>query len=216
MNGPGRAGLFDVERQIEQGMQVLGLAPRPAMLRQFAEFVALLAKWNRTYNLTAIRDTHNIVSTHLLDCLAAAPFLQGDLGTDVGSGGGFPGIPLAIALPERRITLVDSSQKKTAFLRQAVAELKLTNVQVVCARAESWNPDSGYDWVVSRAFADLSLFAASAMHLALPSGVLAAMKGAYPEKEIAALPPQYRVRQVVRLQVPGLDAERHLVLMERR
>ena len=213
MSGRDAVGPAEIRHEIEQAMQAIGLLSKPGMLGQFADFVALLIKWNQTYNLTAIRDTSAIVSAHLLDSLVIAPFLLGDRGIDVGSGAGFPGIPLAIALPERRITLLDSSQKKTAFLRQAVADLKLENVEVVCARAESWAPDRAYDWVVSRALADLALFAASAAHLASPTGVLAAMKGAYPETEIAELPPAFRVREVVRLRVPGLDAERHLVLI---
>ncbi len=216
MNGPRPAGVTEIGRLIEQGMQSLGLAADAATLRRLSDFAALLEKWNRTYNLTAIRDTASIVSAHLLDSLAVAPYLAGSRGIDIGSGGGFPGIPLAIALPGCRLTLLDSSQKKSAFLRQAVAELELPNVAVVCARAESWQPAERYDWAVSRAFSDLVRFVQSAAHLVLPSGVLAAMKGVYPETEIAALPSSYKIREVVRLHVPGLDAERHLVLMERQ
>ncbi len=216
MSGSGVVGLADIQHEIEQGMRAIGLAAKPAMLVQFTDFVTLLIKWNQTYNLTAIADPGSIVRTHLLDSLVVAAHLVGNRGIDVGSGAGFPGIPLAIAIPETRITLLDSNQKKTAFLRQAVAALKLSNADVVCARAESWVPDRRYDWVVSRAFADLAVFAASAAHLAAPSGVLAAMKGAYPEKEIAALPPAHQVREVIRLEVPGLHAQRHLVLIGQR
>ena len=210
------AAASDIEREIEAGLKAIRLPIQPEMLRQFADFVALLNKWNRTYNLTAIRGQSDIVSTHFLDSLVVSPYLEGNRGIDVGTGGGFPGIPLAIALPSRQITLLDSSQKKTAFLRQAAADLKLGNVDVVCARVESWFPEHPYDWAVSRAFADLAQFAASAAHLVSPSGVLVAMKGAYPADEIAALSAAIRVREVVRLHVPGLEAERHLVIMEPR
>ncbi len=204
----------EIEREIEAGLGELGLPCGPSMLDQLVRFIALLEKWNRAFNLTAIRDQQSVVCAHLLDSLAVAPHLHGGLGIDVGTGAGFPGMPLAIVLPEREITLLDSSQKTTAFLRQAASELKLTNVDVVCARVESWLPERRYDWVVSRAFSDLSRFAASAAHLVSSSGVLAAMKCAYPSDELAALPEAIRVREVVRLRVPGLDAERHLVIME--
>ncbi len=206
----------DIEREIQAGLKAIGLNTGPDALRQLERFVSLLNKWNRTYNLTAIRDSYRVVSTHLLDSLSVAPYVEGNFGVDVGSGGGFPGIPLAIAFPGRHVTLLDSNQKKTAFLRQAAAELKLANVDVVCARVESWRPERGYEWVISRAFSSLPQFAASTAHLVSRSGVLVAMKGAYPGEEIAALPAAIQVREVIRLRVPGLDAERHLVIMERR
>jgi len=214
MTPPSSAAVDDLERQIEHGMEVLGLHSNRAMLRKFRDFIDLLCKWNRTYNLTAIREPELMVSNHLLDSLAVAPFLVGECGIDVGSGGGFPGVPLAIAAPQRRVTLLDSSQKRTAFLRQAAAELKLANVEVVCERVENWKPAAPYDWVISRAFAELPDFVRAAGHL-VSGGVLAAMKGAYPREEIERLPPQYRVREVVPLVVPGLEAKRHLVLVER-
>ena len=206
----------DIEQQLERGAAALGLSLTSAMVRKLLRFVALLEKWNRVYNLTAIRDHNEIVSVHLLDSLVATSYLEGDRGIDVGTGAGFPGIPLAIATPSRVVTLLDSNQKKAAFLRQATAELELPNTKVVCERVEQWKPARGYDWVISRAFAQLGKFIEVAGHLVGPQGRLVAMKGAYPREEIKNLPQGYRVREVISLSVPGLRAERHLVLVERQ
>jgi 16S rRNA (guanine527-N7)-methyltransferase len=177
-------------------------------------YLGLLAKWNKTYNLTAIRDPLRAVSHHLLDSLAVLPDLSGRAGTlaDVGSGGGLPGIPIAIADPARRVTLNDASEKKGAFLRQAVIELGLSNATVHVGRAEDWRPAEGFAVVISRGFASLVDFLGSCRHLAAPSGVLAAMKGTYPRDELAAVPADCDCREVRHLKVPLLDAERHLVL----
>jgi len=180
-------------------------------------FLALMTKWNRVYNLTAIREPERMVTHHVLDTLAALPALpsRAELRLlDVGSGGGVPGIPLAIARPGWHVVMLDSNQKKTAFVQQAVIELGLRNAESVTARVEDYAPAAPFDLVVSRAFADLRTFVTtSAQHLA-PHGQWAAMKGAYPADEIAALPPTVRVVAAVALAVPGLDAERHLVVME--
>jgi 16S rRNA (guanine527-N7)-methyltransferase len=203
------------EHELTQGMKALGLSVDPAKIIKLQRFIGLLLKWNRVYNLTAVRDQDVIVSVHLLDCLAVAPYLPDTMGADIGSGGGFPGIPLAIMAPHRALTLLDASQKKTAFLRQAAAELALANVEVVCERVENWQPPRRYDWLVSRAFASLSDFVNAAQHLLAPGGFFAAMKGADRPEEIAALPNGYRVREKIRLHVPGLDATRHLILVEK-
>ena len=152
---------------------------------------------------------------HLLDSLAVAPHLAGASLADVGSGAGLPGIPLALARPDVAVTLIESSHKKATFLRQAAIELALENVEVVNERVEAWAAAPRFAVVISRAFSDLPEFVALAGRLCADGGVLAAMKGVHPYEEIAQLPAPYRVRGVVALTVPGLDAERHLVLIER-
>lgn len=175
-------------------------------------YLDLLEKWNRVYNLTAIRDRARMVTHHVLDSLSILPHLRGPNVLDVGSGAGLPGIPIAIARPALRVTLLEANQKKSAFLTQAVGELRLANVTVVTERVESWHTATRFDTIVSRAFADLGEFVAAAGRLLAPQGVIAAMKGVHPYEEIERLPHGFRVREVVRLAVPGLDAERHLVL----
>jgi 16S rRNA (guanine527-N7)-methyltransferase len=180
-------------------------------------YLELLAKWNRTYNLTAIREPERMITHHVLDALAALPHLPRGAGLrvlDVGSGGGVPGIPLAIARPQWRVVMLDSGHKKTAFLAQAIIELGLAGAESVTARVEDYAPRAPFDIVISRAFSDLAGFVeTSARHLA-PDGRLVAMKGVHPDEEIAALPPSVRVVATPRLVVPGLDAARHLVVME--
>jgi 16S rRNA (guanine527-N7)-methyltransferase len=156
-----------------------------------------------------------MVSGHLLDCLAVIPYLTGTRLLDIGSGAGFPGIPVAVARPDIQVALLDSNHKKAAFLRQAVAELQLKNATVVCERVEVWRAAEKFDCIISRAFAELAEFIALTKHLLAPGGVLAAMKGVYPFEEIERLPPDFRLRQVHAFAVPGLEAERHLVLIER-
>ena len=191
----------------------LGVALADAQVATLERYVDLLEKWNRVYNLTAIRERSRMVTHHLLDSLAVLPHLRGPRVLDVGSGAGLPGIPIAVANPALQVTLLESNHKKSAFLTQAVAELQLANVQVVTERVESWQPEARFDTIVSRAFAELGEFVSLAGRLLAARGVLAAMKGVHPFEEIERLPQGFRVQQVVRLRVPGLDAERHLVLM---
>jgi len=175
---------------------------------QLMAYAELLTKWNRTYNLTAIRDPLEMVSRHLLDSLAVLPHLpigDGAAVADVGSGAGLPGIPFAIARPKWRVTLNDSIQKKAAFLRQTAIELGLRNVEVHEGRVEAWRPAARFAVVISRAFADLHEFMAKCRHLVAPGGLLAAMKGVAPAATDAHC-------SVVTLKVPFLDAQRHLVL----
>jgi 16S rRNA (guanine527-N7)-methyltransferase len=191
----------------------LGVTLAVAQVATLERYLDLLEKWNRVYNLTAIRERSRMVTHHLLDSLAVLPHVRGPRVLDVGSGAGLPGIPLAVAGPSLHVTLLESNHKKSAFLTQAVAELQLANVQVVTERVESWRTEVRFDTIVSRAFAELGEFASLAGRLLAPQGVLAAMKGVHPFEEIERLPQGIRVEQVVRLHVPGLDAERHLVLM---
>jgi 16S rRNA (guanine527-N7)-methyltransferase len=179
-------------------------------------FLRLLAKWNRTYNLTAIREPERMVTHHVLDALSVLPQLPPRAGIrvlDVGSGPGVPGIPLALARPDWHFVLIDSSEKKTAFLQQAVIELGLPNVEIVHERSEDYTPPAPFDVVISRAFADLAAFAAAAARHLAPEGRLYAMKGELPADEIASVPSAYRVVSTPALRVPGLDAARHLVIM---
>jgi 16S rRNA (guanine527-N7)-methyltransferase len=199
---------------LQRGLSELALVLPAGASEKLLAYLDLLAKWNRTYNLTAIRDPLQAVSLHLLDSLAVLRELRELRGAlaDVGSGGGLPGIPLAIAEPERRVTLNDANQKKGAFLRQAVIELGLANADVHIGRAEQWRPAQRFAVVITRGFASLVQFLSACRHLAAPDGVLAAMKGAYPEAELAQVPAGCDCGDVRRLRVPLLDAERHLVL----
>ena len=199
---------------LQRGLAELALALPPAAVDQLLAYLELLAKWNKTYNLTAIRDPLQAVSLHLLDSLAVLRELPNRSGAlaDVGSGGGLPGIPLAIAEPARRVTLNDASEKKTAVLRLAVIELGLSNADVHVGRAEQWHPAQRFAVVVPRGFASLADFLAGCRHLVAPGGVLAAMKGVYPKDELEKIPADCDCADVRRLAVPLLDAERHLVL----
>jgi 16S rRNA (guanine527-N7)-methyltransferase len=201
---------------LDRGLGELALTLPVDAREQLLRYVALLAKWSRTYNLTAIRNPLEMVSQHLLDSLAVIPHLPMPPGdavlADVGSGAGLPGIPLAIARPAWRVTLNDASQKKCAFLRQATIELALRNVEVQEGRVEAWLPARRFEVVISRAFAELAGFVSACRHLVTRGGALAAMKGAYPAEELGRLPACCRCEQAFPLRVPLLDAERHLVL----
>ncbi len=184
--------------------------------RKMLTLLDLLSEWNTRVNLTAIRERRDMVLKHLLDSLTVQPYLRGPLVIDVGTGAGFPGLPLAISCPLLRFVLLDSTAKKLAFVSHAVKVLELQNVEVVHARAEDYKPAASAATVVSRALGSLSLYVAQAGALCASSGRLLAMKGRYPDEEIAALPPAWTVASVERLKVPGLDQERHLVILKRR
>ena len=199
---------------LEQGLFDLGLPLGAEQQGLLLQYLVLLEKWNQVYNLTAIRDLTKMVGAHLLDSLSVVSLLSGERVLDVGSGAGLPGIPFAVAKPMCAVTLLDSNHKKTAFLRQAVADLALKNVSVVCERVESWAAPKEFDVIISRAFSDLSEFVLLTGRLLASSGVIAAMKGLHPYEELERLPSGFRVREVRALQVPRLEAERHLVLIE--
>jgi 16S rRNA (guanine527-N7)-methyltransferase len=201
------------------GVVALGLGLDDATQARLLSYLALLEKWNRTHNLTSVRDAVRMVSHHLLDSLAVLPHLPSADGmrlVDVGSGGGLPGIPLAISRLQWHVALVDSNQKKSAFLRQAVAELGLLNAEVVMKRAETYVPDKPFDVAISRGLSKLAQFVKLATPMVAVGGHLVAMKGVYPRAEIAALPPEVRVVAAPRLRVPGIAAERHLVILEKQ
>jgi 16S rRNA (guanine527-N7)-methyltransferase len=208
-----RADTAAAERQLDDGLADLGLSLTQHARVQLLRYLGLLQKWNRVYNLTAIRQCSRLVSHHLLDSLSALPHLAGSRLIDVGSGPGLPGIPLAIARPDWQVVLLDSNHKKGAFLRQVLIELQLPNVEVAIARAEEWHSTQPGTAAISRAFSDLAGFVDAARHMVAPGGILAAMKGVYPHEELAQLPAGVRVDSVVPLHVPGLDAARHLVLL---
>lgn len=207
--------------KLQHGNEILGLALEPATIERLLDYLALLAKWNAVYNLTAVRDPQQMVVQHLLDSLAIWPyFLQARQVLDVGAGGGLPGLVLAICArqlrPEMKISLVDTVHKKTAFLTQVKSELGLANVTVHTARVEQLQAAMQFDVITSRAFADLADFVTWSSHLLADGGQFIAMKGQMPQAEIAALPSPWEVRDVRTLQVPGLHAERHLIFIHRR
>jgi 16S rRNA (guanine527-N7)-methyltransferase len=201
---------------LEEGLRELSIELVETQRRRLLDYTALLEKWNRTYNLTAVREPVAMVTHHLLDSLAVLPHLpmpaERSALADTGSGAGLPGIPLALARPHWHVTLVEASQKKAAFLRQACLTLGLANVAVHEGRVEALRPVALFSIVISRAFADLGKFIAACAHLVAPGGVLAAMKGTYPREELAQAPAGWRCDRVVRLASPQLHAERHLVL----
>ena len=201
-------------RQLETGITALNLALPPDAVERLLDYLALLQKWNRAYNLTAVRDPAEMVTRHLLDSLAVAPYLDGDRFADVGTGAGLPGIPLAIALPHKRFTLVDSNGKKIRFVTQAIAELKLDNATALQQRVEAWHPEP-FDGVLSRAFTSLAEMAERCEQLLAPQGRFYALKGTYPADELSALPKRYIVGACHALRVPGETGERHLLLLSR-
>jgi 16S rRNA (guanine527-N7)-methyltransferase len=203
---------------LEKGVAELDLALSPSQIQKLLDYVALLGKWNSVYNLTAIRDPQQMLIQHILDSLAIVPAVSARMpatALDVGSGGGLPGIVLAIALPKLRVTLNDIVHKKTAFQSQAKVQLGLNNLLVVTGRVESLRPGvevpGKFDLIVSRAFAELSDFVTLARHLVADNGRILAMKGVRPEAEAARVPAGATVLGIERLSVPMLDAERHLV-----
>ena len=194
------------------GLAELGLDLSDAVQHKMLAFRDLLLKWNKTYNLTALRDPEQAISHHLLDSLTILPHVGTGPLLDVGSGGGLPGIPLAIACPGLSVGMVDTVQKKASFLQQASIELGLKNVTVHHARGEEMQGQ--YAQISSRAFADLGLFVSLTRHLLAPGGRWLAMKGVRPDDEIAALPAGITVEAIISLIVPGLEAERHLIILK--
>jgi 16S rRNA (guanine527-N7)-methyltransferase len=200
--------------ELETGLVALGLPPQPLAGRLLA-YLALLDRWNRTYNLTAIRDPREMLGKHLLDSLSMWPHVRDGALADLGTGPGLPGIPLALARPGLQVTLVESLGKKTRFLREVQRQLGLDNVRVVEARAEAVDEPGAYDQITARAMDSLAGILAVGGHLLAPGGRLLAMKGQRPDDEIAALPAGWTLESVIRLQVPGVAGDRHLVSVTR-
>ena len=200
--------------EMAAGIAALELDIAPDAQQRMLDYLVLIEKWNKAYNLTAVRQPAKMLTHHLLDSLSVLPHVRGPRVLDVGSGAGLPGIPLALAQPEWRLTLLDSNHKKTTFLRQTMIELKLTNVDVVCDRVETWTSPQPFDTVVSRAFSDLPEFLSLAGRLCAKTGVVVAMKGIYPHEELAQVPKNFQLCNVVSLNVPGLGAERHAAVLQ--
>jgi len=200
-----------LRQRLGAGLAALRIDLPDDVVARLLDYLALLHRWNATYNLSAVRDPVEMVTRHLLDSLAIMPHVRGATLADLGTGAGLPGVPLAIVAPERAVTLVDSNGKKTRFLRAAVRELRLANVSVAEARVEAVR--GRFDCITARAFATLADMLAWGGHLLAPGGRWLALKGRHPQDEIDALPPGFRVEAVEPLVVPGLEAERHVVII---
>ena len=203
------SGLLQIASAIDQKTQ-----------EKLLRYVSLLDKWNKVYNLTAVRDPQRMIGMHILDSLSIlSAVAKHQRLLDVGSGGGLPGIPLAIVLatiaPDFHVTMLDTITKKTTFIRQVIGDLGLTNAMVVTERVENYRPEKVFDAVISRAFSELKDFVDGAGHLCAPDGRMLAMKGVHPFDEIARLPGGYLVEEVVALQVPQVDGQRHLVVIKK-
>lgn len=203
----------DLQTRLERGMAALGISLPADAVERLLDYQALLARWNATYNLTAVRDPAEMVSRHLVDSLAILPYVQGDTLADLGTGPGLPGIPLAIAAPQRQVLLVDSNGKKVRFLREAIRSLKLENVRAVQSRVEE--VEGQFDCITARAFASLHDMLAWGGHLLTKDGIWLAMKGKHPDDELPGVPAGFEVRAIHALAVPDVGGERHLVVLGR-
>lgn len=197
--------------QLENGLAAMGLSINAPVQQKLLAYLALIHKWNKVHNLTAVREPAEMVTLHLLDSLAVLPHIQAERLLDVGSGAGLPGIPLALCLPQMRVTVLDSSHKKASFMRQAKAELGVDNLEVICGRVEQFKPVELYDVIISRAFSDLNQFTSLTRHLCKPDAQWLAMKGVHPYDELTQI--SIQPSQIVPLHVAGLKAQRHLVFL---
>lgn len=208
-----------LQAQLEAGIRALGIELAAATVQRLLDYRVELEKWNAAYNLTAIRLPSEMVTRHLLDSLALLPLLRDSPRPqaenrllDVGAGAGLPGLVLAIADPALQVTVLDSNGKKARFMRHAVRALALGNAEVAEARVEDWQPQQAYQYIASRAFAQLGDFVAASRHLLAPGGQWLAMKGKLDKSELAAIPAAIEIREIRRLSVPGLNEERHVIV----
>ena len=197
---------------LASGIAEMGLDVSPEAQQKLLQYLSLLNKWNKVYNLTAVRDPLEMVTLHLLDSLSVLPYIQTKNLLDVGSGGGLPGIVLAICKPELQVTTIDTVQKKAIFMRQVKGELGLSNLEVVHARVENYQPAEKFEAIISRAFSEIALFVKLTQHLLADNGQWLAMKGVAPQQELEKL--AIKANKIIPLKVAGLDAERHLVIFE--
>ncbi|RWU26906.1 16S rRNA (guanine(527)-N(7))-methyltransferase RsmG [Pseudomonas alkylphenolica] len=201
--------------ELSTGARQLGVELSEAQHAQLLAYLALLIKWNKAYNLTAVRNPDEMVSRHLLDSLSVMPFIHSARWLDVGSGGGMPGIPLAILHPDKQVTVLDSNGKKTRFLTQVKLELKLDNLTVIHKRVEEFQPELPFTGIVSRAFSSMENFTNWTRHLGDEQTQWLAMKGLHPADELVALPADFRVDSEQALTVPGCQGQRHLLILRR-
>jgi 16S rRNA (guanine527-N7)-methyltransferase len=201
--------------ELTQGARELGVDLSEVQHEKLLGYLALLIKWNKAYNLTAVRDPDEMVSRHLLDSLSVVPYIQGERQLDVGSGGGMPGIPLAILFPDMKVTCLDSNGKKTRFLTQVKLELKLDNLEVIHSRAEAYRPELPFTGIISRAFSSLEDFTQWTRHMGDTQTRWLAMKGLHPADELVALPADFRLESAQALAVPGCQGQRHLLILRR-
>ena len=206
---------MDLIAECAAGCKALALSLPQERVLTLVRYVELLAKWNKTYNLTAVRDPHEMLFKHVLDSLSIIPFVKEFRVLDIGTGGGLPGIPIAIACPQLQVTLLDSVAKKTTFLTQAVYDLQLSNVTVVNARLEDFRPEISFNTIVSRAFSTINVMLSSAERLLCDQGRMLAMKGVYPVGELQEVSKSSWLASVHALTIPGVNAERHIVWLER-
>ena len=203
-----------LETSLVNGASQLGLTIDPEIRQKMLAYLSLLQKWNKVYSLTAIHQPERMITHHLLDSLAALPHLLPGQWLDVGSGAGLPGLILALMRPEWGFTLLDSNSKKMGFVQQAIIELGLSNVRVCCSRVEEWKPEKKFDGIISRAFAEVSLFTSLTRHLLAQDGAWVAMKGSPDDSELERLPAGVVTDKVITIQVPGMNAARCLVLLK--
>jgi 16S rRNA (guanine527-N7)-methyltransferase len=203
-----------LDKKLQQGLAALEIELAVSTRAKLLAFLELLAHWNRAYNLTAVREIEQMLPRHLLDSLSVLPYLYGNRVLDVGTGAGLPGIPLALARPDLHFVLLDSNAKKIRFVKQAIHELDLRHVEAVHTPVERYQPPERFDSLIARAVATIPDMLDSCRHLCAPGSRVLAMKGVFPQEELAALDRTFRVREVAALAVPGLDAARHLVVLE--
>lgn len=205
-------------QELIEGAQQLGVILTEQQQQQLLQYLGLLIKWNKAYNLTAVRNPDEMVSRHLLDSLSVVQYVEpyGNDWLDVGSGGGMPGVPLAIIFPERKFTLLDSNGKKTRFLTQVKLELNLDNLEVIHNRVEAFTPARAFSGIISRAFSSLADFTNWTRHLGDTNSHWLAMKGVHPDDELQALPEDFRLDSCQILKVPGCQGQRHLLILQRQ
>ena len=203
--------MVDIITSLQTGLKALDLYPVYAQIKHLADFLTLLEKWNQVYNLTAVRDINQMISSHLFDSLAVHAYIEGPRVIDIGSGAGLPGIPLAICLPHIEFVLVDSNAKKTRFVQQATHELRLVNIRVLQMRIEDYTERAQFDTVMCRAFGRLAEFVSVAGGLCKQTGRMLALKGRYPSGELTEIPERFKVKAINRLKVPCLNKQRHVV-----
>ncbi|MFW5432386.1 MAG: 16S rRNA (guanine(527)-N(7))-methyltransferase RsmG [Methylophilaceae bacterium] len=205
--------MSNLAEKLATGVALMGLPVSLETQEVLLQYLALLDKWNKVYNLTAVRKPSEMITLHLLDSLSVLPYIKSKNLLDVGSGGGLPGIVLAVCLPELQVTTIDTVQKKAIFMRQVKGELGLDNLNVVHARVERFEPEDPFEAIISRAFSEINVFMALTQHLLIEGGCWFAMKGVSPNQELEEL--GIKVSKVFPLSVAGLDAERHLAVIEK-